>query len=324
MKIFTLRNKEKFDGKTVIDKFITTSINEIKNTTYINLFTTNDCQNDCWYCVENIPHKNHSEKVTTETFNNILKFIDSQGSKKIQFHFYGGEPTLHRQLKPFIRKLRKKYGKKIEIIVSTNLMKTASYYKNFPEYVKFLCSMHIEYINNYKTWMNTAISLFKRGQITKIILMLTKDNMNDVIRLYKEYEDILHMEIEPIDQFRFTEDYKNFYDSYEYNERYDYGLQLPDIVISGKKYKEVPDFRVFGNFKDCFCNAGFDITTDGNVYKCMGKNQEILFNVNDITLEHHLVRDKWSLCKDVDCPGDGFFSRISPLEFLRLNKGGKH
>ncbi len=253
-----------------------------------------------------------------------MKFIDSQGSKKIKFHFYGGEPTLHRQLKPFIRKLRKKYGKKIEIIVSTNLMKTASYYKSFPEYVKFLCSMHTEYVNNYKTWMNTAISLFKRGQVVKVILMLTKDNMNDIIRLYKEYGETLHMEIEPIDQFKFTEDYKNFYDAYEYDEKYDYGLQMPDIVINGKKYKEVPDFRVFGNFKDCFCNAGFDITTDGDVYKCMGKNQEVLFNVNDITLEHHLIRDKWGLCKDIDCPGDGFFSRISPLEFLRLNKEDNH
>jgi len=323
MKNFTLRDKENFDGMPLrIDRFVTTRIDEIKNTTYINLFTTNDCQNDCWYCVENIPNKNHNEKVSTETFNNILKFIDSQNTKNVHFHFYGGEPSTHRQLKPFIRKLRKKFGTNIEIIVSTNLMKTLNYYKSFPEYVKFICSMHTEYIKNYNTWLNTAISLYKREQIEKIILMLTKDNMDDVIRIYNEYSDTIHMEIEPIDQFRFTEDYKNFYDAYEYNEKYEYGNnpKVYDIIINGKRHQRTPDFRGFGNFKGCFCNAGFDITTDGDVFKCMAKNQEALFNVNDIVLEHHLVREKWNICKDVDCPSTEFFSRVSEIEFVRLKK----
>lgn len=323
MKNFTMRDKEKFDGMPMrIDRFVTTSIDEIKNTTYINLFTTNDCQNDCWYCVENIPNRNHKEKISTKTFNNILKFIDAQNTKNVHFHFYGGEPTLHSQLKPFIRKLRKKYGKKVEIIVSTNLMKTSNYYKTFPEYVKFICSMHTEYVNNYKTWMNSAISLYKREQIEKIILMLTKDNMDDVIRLYNEYSDIINMEIEPIDQFKFTEEYRNFYDTYEFIEKYDFGKnpKVYNIIINGKKHQYAPNFRDFGNFKGCFCNAGFEITTDGDVWKCMGKNQKVLFNVNDIALEHHLVRDKWNICKDVDCPSGEYFSRLSEIEFIKLEK----
>src|SRR6056300_1571729 len=90
----------------------------------IRLIITNACNQACSYCLCKSHPKNIKRNTTfpKEDFYKVIEFIKKQERKRLEFYFFGGEPTLHPNLPEYIDILRKEFGNSLsKLTILTNL-----------------------------------------------------------------------------------------------------------------------------------------------------------------------------------------------------------
>lgn len=255
------------------------------DTTHINLFTTGQCNNKCWYCIEDCPAKTTRPHMDTKTFLNVIEFIKKQGNDKVYFHFYGGEPLLHPNIWGMVDILRYEFDN-IRFKISTNLNHKYDVVAKIPSDFDVVVSMHNEEIVDYTDWLSNVLCVDYQCNIQEVALMTQSTNLHEMVGLYELWCDDLPLTIYPIDQ------YKN-------------NIELLNAInMSSVPVKVHVEDNCGSN--GCMCSAGWDIDVLGNVTKCSAYKDNILMNVND-TIN---MLPKWGICPDVsECPCDNEFEK---------------
>lgn len=126
-------------------------IKEIKsmmpnNLLRIELFLSDYCNYECWYCTPEFWGKNYKwPKLESfkENIFHLFKHYEKSGKTKFLVHIGGGEPTLWPDLIPFIKFIKKNF--KSTISVTSNCSKAISWWgKNSKELDHVHMSVHFE------------------------------------------------------------------------------------------------------------------------------------------------------------------------------------
>jgi len=302
-----------------LDKFVLYNQDIAEDTLYINLFTIRDCNIRCWYCIENIGIT--GDMVSKELFDKVIEFIDAQNRKYISFNFYGGEPTINENFIYFIERLKNIYEDKIYIKVTTNLMRSKSFFQSIPTYVKIIATFHVDWVTNPDEWFDKTLMLYNNNQLVGANIMIQHKYMEYALFLYNKYKAVLPiLKLDPIDQIKFTYKYLQFKENYNYDEHNVFGWFNKDdidIVINGEKKDITPGYHNFGVFKGMICTSGFDIYENGNVKWCDGETK-VLTNLH----KNKIIKyPRFHFCNNDECPGDTEFGKYSIQYFLKHKKG---
>ena len=102
--------------------------NQSSNIVTINWAINNVCNYKCWYC---FPGSNHGTfgnpdlDLSIKNFDHLFQQYEKKLKKdRFDFVITGGEPTLWKDLVPFITHLRNTYKEKIKITIASNLSRT--------------------------------------------------------------------------------------------------------------------------------------------------------------------------------------------------------
>ena len=313
-------------AKNKLDNYQLIKSGYVNDTCYINLLPTHQCQNRCWYCYAK-DHFNDPTMFTDEHFNKLLNFIDIQNKKLVDFHFIGGEPTLHPRLKNWIRILLDKYGDNIDIHMTTNMMLPMSYWKNFLLYRPYgtiTSSFHSDWADPDE-WFKKALYLEKQNTLETVMLLTQLDNFDLIKRVYEKYQPHLHdLRILPINQIEDTEEYKRFIEEtgfYEHSEHEDALMDVKtreDIQVLLKDgTRDDENYSNYNNFSGMLCNSGFTVFANGDLYYCFRDRQPIQ-NLSD---ELKPI-NKWHICNSNYCNCEFEFQKCSISHFVKNIKDG--
>ena len=142
---------------------------------------TNNCNYRCEYCSQGLNKKsdNNQEKLNADA--EIIKNIIIKTKQKINFSFFGGEPSIF-DLPKLVTIIDNKYISNYSTI--TNLSRDESYYKklyneinNRNKKLKIIASLH-ETQCNYKEFLNKALNLYNYGINIRIEIVIGSNNLD--------------------------------------------------------------------------------------------------------------------------------------------------
>ena len=254
------------------------------DTTYINLFTTGQCNHKCWYCIEDCHTNTNLHHMTTQTFLNVIEFIKKQGNENVNFHFYGGEPLLHPDIWEMTNILRDEFDS-IQFKLSTNLNHSLEIVEKIPSDFEVMVSLHNDDVEDHIEWMSNVMHVDSFCNLKEVSLMTQKNNFHEMLRLYELWSSDLPLTIYPIDQFR--------------------SMFEGEYIKTLTKNVNIHEENNCGSDR-CMCSAGWDISTSGDVSKCSAYKDNVLMNVNN-NIYHLPV---WGICPDAsNCPCDEEFEK---------------
>lgn len=152
------------------------------------------CNYDCSYCPP-IWHDKTSKDLTFDELKSAwLKIIDVTAHKpeqKIYLSILGGEPSLNKNLLPFLKWVRENYSSKVgEIGTVSNGSASSKFYIELTKYCNWVTfSTHSEFINEKKFFRN-VLRAAKHSKITNCMIMvnLMQEHWNvDRVNQYKEF-----------------------------------------------------------------------------------------------------------------------------------------
>ena len=238
-----------------MDKYESTKAN-FNKTCVIETSITSICTYKCWYChwVE-LKDKYYSfskRYIQPDEFDKIIEFIKLQDKEFVDFHFYGGEPTLNENLPDYIEKLYNAFPK-INVSLTTNAFKDIEYFDRLDNRVVISTSLHTDYVNTdekIKIWIEKVLKI---SNVKDIRLMLQPNNVDMILRTKELYKDIDKIIISPIYQmgdYDFLDDIKKQYD-------------IDMVGFRKNDYSNNPT-----SFKNMVCSTGFTVRENGDLYKC--------------------------------------------------------
>ena len=147
----------------------------------ISWITHLKCNYDCMYC----PPERHTDRNDMLTFEQLQNYW-TQIYEKTQHRglpykiaFSGGEPTINRNLSPFVEWLRTNYQKNISSISTiTNGSASESYYLKLLKYMDTLTfSSHTEYIDEGKFWSTVlACDKYAKNHNKKVMVLIMEEH----------------------------------------------------------------------------------------------------------------------------------------------------
>ena len=312
--------------KNKLDNYQLIRSDYVGDTCYINLLPTHQCQNRCWYCYAK-DNFNDTTMFTEEHFQRLLKFIDKQGKKLVDFHFIGGEPTLHPRLKNWMRVLLDKYGERIDIHMTTNMMLPMSYWKDFMLYRPYgtiTASFHSDWADPDE-WFEKALYLEKSNTLETVMLLTQPSNFDLIKKLYNKYSPHLHdLRILPISQIEDSKEYKDFIEETGFVEHSEYEDAMMDVktrediqVLLKDGTRDDENYADYSNFAGMLCNSGFTVFANGDLYYCFRDRQPIQ-NLSD---ELKPIQ-KWHICNSNYCNCEFEFQKCSLSYFSKHMKDG--
>jgi sulfatase maturation enzyme AslB (radical SAM superfamily) len=305
-----------------LDNFVICDQDVILNTTYINLLTTNQCNNACWYCCSDCQYKKDTyEYFPDESFSRLLQFIDVQGNPSLDLHFIGGEPTLHPKLKEWCTILEERYGFSLDMHMTTNAMKPLDYWRDFPmrrPNGTVTCSFHSDFVRDVDKWFDSMRLLRDNNSLQAIFLMAQKDNLDLLSGLYDKYRKELPVKINPIFQCKDTPEWRAFEKrGFEVQNEHKETLQNycnTDVqVLYSDGTRDDDNFDSYNNFQGMMCNSGFVVLPNGDVTYCYADTKSMLNLCHD---EPKKI-DKWHVCKFNFCNCEFEFQKCSIQYYLR-------
>lgn len=140
------------------------SVDPLQDFFHITWTIQTRCNYDCMYCSEDL----HNADSTVPTLSKLQQYWiqiyekTKHQNKKYNLQIGGGEPTVNKDLIPFLKWLTEEYSDQIIYIgLATNGSASKSYYLKLFNYVSGLVfSTHTEHINEDK-FFNTAIACMK-------------------------------------------------------------------------------------------------------------------------------------------------------------------
>lgn len=241
------------DNKPINSQLLKT----ISRTMFITLMVTKKCNLNCSYC-DVITGKEKSRYVSIIDFWILLKWMKFNAKRpNISFGFFGGEPSLNPNINRFAYMLKNEFQNKqnLEINMTTNLIKPKEYWIKLDKDIKIAASYHNNKI--YSKWFEKALILKDKGQLHHIVLMLTNENKNTIIKAYKRYSKILPCIICPINQIMGHE-YEKF--------KKDMIIELGENPFEDSE-KELFYDKV-GVKNNHMCSSGYIINEYGYLFRC--------------------------------------------------------
>lgn len=245
----------------------------------IHLLLTNVCNQSCSYCLCNdYPYIKNRKFLTDDEFYRVMEFIKIQKRKKVDFYFFGGEPSIHPNLHKFNKIVDEELGVMLNRkYIFTNLTRSVEYYKELTGVI-IIASFHSAEVKNWDEWWNKLIEL--KDQVIIIKVVLTEDNLEEVIKLFEKYKPMFpkkthDFDIHAIDQLsdEFVEKVKPIFKRNLVFDDSD-NIRLTNdkscIMIDGdqvpkERHKE---FESCHSFSGMMCKSGFCIRENGNIARC--------------------------------------------------------
>ena len=292
----------------------------------IRLIITNDCNQACYYCL----CKSHPEVIkrhttfTKEDFYKVIDFIEKQDRKRLEFYFFGGEPTLHPNLLEYIDILRKEIGESLsKVTILTNLSESLDYYKSLGD-VNLTVSFHTEEVEKSKwiEWWERAYALKDNINILKVVL--TENNLEDIMYLTKKYQSQFPNIFEIQTIYQLSDEYIKHAKKLVTEELFTTGSDnirlLCDETLLVMDGKEIPnekycDFETHKNFQCMMCKAGFWIMESGDVIRCSSdiRTKRPMMNIFKDEIKK---LDMWGLCTNKSCNCEEGYPKISIKKYL--------
>lgn len=179
------------------------------------------CNYDCMYCGEN-RHSYNQGKVLSlvELENYWLQIYEKtkHANKKYKLVLSGGEPTVNKDLLPFVKWLRDTFGHTIsQLGICTNGSASKSYYLKLFEYFDWIAfSTHTEHLNEEKFFDSAvACNLYAQNQSHKsfMIKIMPEPWANNSIQRFIKFckENNINYDLaDHIDMSRKTREYPVF------------------------------------------------------------------------------------------------------------------
>jgi sulfatase maturation enzyme AslB (radical SAM superfamily) len=248
---------------------------ELLSTIFVTLLVTRKCNLNCNYCDVIYRESNNKSKfIFPNNFEKLLEFIDYQDDPfrpNLVLHFFGGEPLLNPHLYTIAKNAKNHFKDKrnLEMIMTTNLAIDPNIIINrlHPD-IKVAVSFHSEYIKDESDWFIGVQLLQKWNQLHHVVLMVTENNRERILKLYKQWSKYVKCVMVPIDQFMFTEEYLTYkdyvikelgHDPFEHDAEKDNWMGPPDSCP--------------------MCNSGLIIDELGNLYYCWPRFGNSVVNI---------------------------------------------
>lgn len=105
------------------------------------------CNFNCWYCAPN-SHNNFEGQKNLEQLESAYDRLRTVWIKndRVKFNFTGGEPTVHKDYLPFVKKLK---SDDHVIMTTTNGSHSADYYSELAQYSDICFSIHLNYVKQF-------------------------------------------------------------------------------------------------------------------------------------------------------------------------------
>lgn len=320
-------------GKS-LDKFQINDEKYINNKLFIDLLVTVKCNFGCWYCINQTVsgRKDHLSEVVVdfvsdEVFQRVIDFIDLQGRQRLQFNFFGGEPTLHPKLKDMVRTIRERYDGRVEILTTSNLSRPIEYWHDW-QGAKVVASFHSEWVDDIDEWFEKAIYLSEKGCLEHVIVMIQKNNFELVKEINRKYRDKVFLRFGDIYQIRDSFEFREFEkENPEIIERLNgvRGLlaestDVPDVdiqVLLKDGTDDSENYMHYDSFAGMVCCSGYIIYPDGGVIYCWNHPKPFM-NV----LDRCEKLNNWHLCMSKSCGCGLIFMKCSMSYYLKnINNG---
>lgn len=126
-----------------------------KSVMFIQWLVGTRCQFDCSYCPDFWHDKTSKDSSMSLLKAAWQKIVDSNNHRpevKFIVSFTGGEPTINKNFKPFVKWLREEHATRIlSIGTATNVTKSIEYYEELVHYLDWcIFSTHSEFTNEKK------------------------------------------------------------------------------------------------------------------------------------------------------------------------------
>lgn len=279
---------------------------------YTSFIPTLQCNVNCNYCSMECYNYNPltDYRCNTFEFQKMINFLNMQDYKKHMFEFFGGEPTLHPQLKEFTWMLDKQLKGLDYIHILTNLKLPSIYYfDNWPQSVKFSCSYHSHWMDEFdkKSWFKKVKELNTLGMIRDVKLIMIPGNEEDILDKHEQYKHInfpifeIVLDIRNLDN-EWGKKWKEKLENCDYHGAYDSSFDGEILYKDGTKGTLENYYKL--NFFGMLCNAKFRIASNGNVYycwaRCWDKDEKQTINVFKDKLKKVAT---WHMCNYKQCWG---------------------
>ncbi len=269
----------------------------------IEIIVTEDCNNNCKYCIQhNFKNKKNIDKLD-DVFNFILDFERKTEYKDIDIMIIGGEPLLNYDIANNIMNFCLDNHFAIRIVTNglnlekyidtfiklddNKLLNLQISYDGNPIHDLYRCNTSKKIKENIKLLNNYKIDYSLKSTLPLNSLDLMFESFLDVISFNKSYNP--------------TIDYNN---DYLLNNEIDYISILNEQILKIVKYLyklniKTPPLHLFQWINDNkpICHAGiefFSIDTSCNITKCHGcsfscdKNEHIIGNIYDIDINNKI------------------------------------
>lgn len=272
----------------------------------IELFLSNVCNYNCWYCFPGYHEGDIPWPKFEKIKNNIAHIIEYYKTKinknKIHLHIIGGEPTLWREFGDFV-----KYFSEVHdciISISSNGSRTLRWWNQYGDFIDHaMLSCHHEKVNPAHISNVADIMYTKNKTVNGMVLMdpTNWDKCFDIVEQLKNSQynwPITVLEVHNNKQ-SYTQEQKEYLkDSLKRWPDKDYWYSAeklprnnPTITFADNTTKEIPRNWLSLNNKNIFtgweCNIGIDtffIDTAGNLRGGCGQplyNLDFFYNIYD-------------------------------------------
>jgi len=264
---------------------------------------TEECNLKCWYCSRGCNVNQNVFECDPLQFRRLLNWISIQEPDELDFEFFGGEPTVHKDLLMMAWMLEERFGNKlVRLEILTNLIKPIGYYEmGFPDKTKFSCSYHSD-SGDGDEWMQKVLRLHQKDLLGDVKMVMTPDNEKYISDLFHRYKDndFRIYEILPQEQLEGTEWAENL------NEKY--GEFIFDYI---------GDYRPRTNYKGMVCTAGYKISQEGDLYHCWRKfNDPECKPIANVFKDTPTNLSRFHICSYDDCDiNDVEFDKYSLEDF---------
>lgn len=307
----------------------------------IDFRLTTKCNYSCYYCEDLHDNTNKNFSFNTDNLNLLIQRIKKKYKKKIVLYFFGGEPTLHKDLTNIILAVKNNFSDDNEIVIQTNLSlkeKKINELLKKTESVKNL-KFNISYHNtqtDFLPFFKKCLLLKKNNRLDLITCMYNKEKciLNDFKKLKSVFKNVdisplicsrldgnIELDVnktsEELDYFN-----KNVIDTDNFGYFFDKNIKVKsnDKTLNKSLY----DFwynkeNIFTGY-DCYINHDkIYIEHDGNVYKCfydVFSKLKPLFNINDNINYDKILNNTCIICPHKYCHFE--------VQNLKINKDRKN
>lgn len=244
---------------------------------HLTVLLTSGCNASCWYCFEKGSHKS---SMSNETADALIEFIDKYGDKEgIDINWFGGEPTLRKDLIFYISQKLLDRGFKIKCKIVTNgYLFDKSFMETMKKYNLVHAQISIDALNEkynlikkyiykdpnpFETIIKNIDDAINYDFHTSIRLNFSDENyleLADVIDyLYNRYQNKIGVYVAPITGNNSTPS----------------TIKEPFLFLIKKliKYKYIKALRDINlEFIPMYCGAAipnnFLVDPNGNLFKC--------------------------------------------------------